>query len=267
MLSKEAKDSIKMIRSMKESQKDSLKAELVPDIRKNTDKQMSVEVPKSLKLETINETKFSGELYHQEMKQDSVLLFIHGGGYATGTVKSRRDLCFRILSRVGFDGFSLDYSQWPEAHHPTAQNETVASYLYLLKRYKNIVVFGESAGATLALTLTLQLKRNHQKLPDKIAVFSPVITQLNIMPSEFLNNERDPMLIGAGDPVPYFKDPAAHDELVSPIYGNYKDFPPLFINCGSEEVKYDDSVVLNYLCQKANVDVTWKVWQNLYHVL
>jgi len=41
MLSKEAKDSIKMIRSMKESQKDSLKAELVPDIRKNTDKQIT----------------------------------------------------------------------------------------------------------------------------------------------------------------------------------------------------------------------------------
>ncbi len=266
MLSNEAKQAIEIAKTIKAQQGDDLKPEQVKFLREDADKNTSVPVPDNMKLESF-QGDVSGELYHLEGSiKDTALLFIHGGSYMTGSVKSRRNLCFQLLNRLNCDGFSVDYRQWPEAKHPAGQNDVVTAYNFLKSRYQKVIVFGESAGATLALTLTLQLKAEGKELPDRIAVFSPVITQINIMTSEFLNQERDPMLLGAGAPVPYFDDPYSTDPLVSPINGDFTGFPPLMINCGSEEVKYDDSKVLNYLCQKAGVDVTWDVWQDLFHV-
>lgn len=266
MLSNEAKEAIKIAKSIKTQQSDKLTPDQVGFLRNDANQNNSVSIPDDIKMDEINENA-KGEFYHLKNGIDrTVLLFIHGGAYMTGTVKSRRKLCFNLLRRLNCDGFSVDYRQWPEAKHPAAQEDVMAAYQYLAERYERVLVFGESAGATLALTLTLELKSESRKLPAKIAVFSPVITQINTMPSEFLMQERDPMLLGAGDPVPYFAEPYKNDPLISPIFGDFTDFPPLMINCGSEEVKYDDSKVLNYLCQKAGVDVTWTVWQDLFHV-
>lgn len=266
MLSNEAKEAIKIAKSIKTKQSDKLTPDQVCFLRNDANQNNSVSIPDDIKMDEINENA-KGEFYHLKNGIDrTVLLFIHGGAYMTGTVKSRRKLCFNLLRRLNCDGFSVDYRQWPEAKHPAAQEDVMAAYQYLAERYERVLVFGESAGATLALTLTLELKSESRKLPAKIAVFSPVITQINTMPSEFLMQERDPMLLGAGDPVPYFAEPYKNDPLISPIFGDFTDFPPLMINCGSEEVKYDDSKVLNYLCQKAGVDVTWTVWQDLFHV-
>jgi len=266
MLSEQAKQAIEISKGIKKQISEELKPETAVFLRKDADEHNGIPIPDNIKMEEFHD-EVKGEHYQLEnSKYDTVLLFIHGGAYATGSVKSRRNLCFGLLKKMNCDGFSVDYRQWPEARHPAAQEDVIAAYKFLKQKYNHVFVFGESAGATLALTLTLQLKQEKQPLPDKIAVFSPVITQINVMASEFVMQERDPMLLGAGDPVPYFDDPYAKDPLVSPIYGDYTDFPPLMINCGSEEVKYDDSKVLNYLCQKAGVDVTWDVWQDLFHV-
>lgn len=266
MLSNEAKQAIEIAKTIKAQQSNDLKPEQVQFLRDDADKNTSVPIPDNMELEVL-QGEVNGELYHLKGGlKDTALLFIHGGAYMTGSVKSRRHLCFELLNRLNCDGFSVDYRQWPEAKHPAGQIDVVAAYKFLKSRYQKVIVFGESAGATLALTLTLQMKSEGYALPDKIAVFSPVITQINIMTSEFLNQERDPMLLGAGVPVPYFDDPYSTDPLVSPINGDFTGFPPLMINCGSEEVKYDDSKVLNYLCQKSGVDVTWDVWQDLFHV-
>ncbi|MBL3530922.1 alpha/beta hydrolase [Companilactobacillus zhachilii] len=266
MLSEQAKQAIEIAKTIKKQQSNALKPEQVNFLRADADKNTGVPIPENMRLETVTNPA-KGEHYILNNGNDNtVLLFIHGGAYATGSVKSRRKLCFELLNRLNCDGFSVDYRQWPEARHPAAQEDVLAAYNFLKQKYNHILVFGESAGATLALTLTLQLKFDNAKLPDKIALFSPVITQVNTVASEYLMQERDPMLLGAGDPVPYFEHPYAKDPLISPIYGDFTGFPPVMINCGSEEVKYDDSKILNYLCQKDGVDVTWNVWQDLFHV-
>lgn len=266
MLSEQAQEAIKIARTIKAQQADTLTPDQVTFLRQDADEHNSVAIPDGIELAAQIEAR--GEWYrlNQPKQADTVLLFLHGGAYMTGTVKSRRNLCFGLLNRLACDGFSVDYRQWPEAKHPAAQEDVIAAYHFLQQHYQHIVVFGESAGATLSLTLTLQLKREKEALPDKIALFSPVITQLNLMTSEFLNQERDPMLVGAGKPVAYFDHPAEPDPLISPIYGDYTGFPPLMINCGSEEVKYDDAVVLNDLCQKAGVESQLQVWRDLFHV-
>lgn len=268
MLSNEAKVAIDFSRkNIKPDQGNSLTPEIALEARKETDAGNQYQIPNDVKLSIINDKLVKGEFYLRNSgASNTVLMFLHGGAYATGTVYSRRKLAIKLGKASNVDVFSVDYTQYPEGRHPTAQNDVINAYHFLEKKYKHILVFGESAGATLALTLTLQLKQEHKKLPDRIAVFSPVINQLNTSSSEYLRNDRDPMLVGATKPVPYFEDPSLPDPLVSPIYGNYSCFPPIFINCGSEEVKYDSSAILNELCQEAHVDMKWKVWNGLFHV-
>lgn len=268
MLSQAAEKAIEFSRKyLKPAQREPFTPEMVQGARKSADEGNPFSFPAGVTLEEVA-SPVKGEFYRLEQKklQDTVLLFLHGGAYATGTVKSRRGLAVKLGQLVSCDVFAVDYTQYPEGRHPAAQNDVEAAYAYLRERYSHILVFGESAGATLSLTLTLSLKEKGEKLPDRLALFSPVISQLSILTSEYLNDDRDPMLVGAGDPVPYFTEPAKKDPLISPIYGDFQGFPPMMINCGSEEVKLDHSLILNYLATKAGVDTTLKVWPGLFHV-
>lgn len=269
MLSNEAKKAISFSRKyIKPDQDKPLTPEIVRLARKGTDEGNKYTIPSDVTLKQVNEEKVKGEYYLLDKisNNDSILMFLHGGAYATGTVYSRRKLAISLGKASNMDVFAVDYTQYPEGKHPAAQNDVVNTYEYLKSKYKNVFVFGESAGATLALTLTIQLRNENKELPNRLSVFSPVINQLNTSSSEYLRSERDPMLVGATDPVPYFDTPAAHDPLISPIYDDFHDFPPILINCGSEEVKYDSSAILNNLCERANVDVQWHVWADLFHV-
>lgn len=269
MLSKAARGAIDFSRKhIKPDQSMPLTKQIILEARKGADAGNVYEIPSDIKLHGINQNGVKGEFYSLKNNEskDSIIMFLHGGAYSTGTVYSRRKLAIKLGKKAGIDVFSVDYTQYPEGKHPAAQKDIVTAYSFLSKKYKHIFLFGESAGATLALTLTIELRDKNKKLPDKISVFSTVINQLNTSASEYLRSERDPMLVGATDPVPYFEDPAKKDALISPIYDDFHDFPPLFINCGSEEVKYDSSAILNNLCEKAGVDVRWHVWQDLFHV-
>lgn len=269
MISEQAKKAIDFSRkNIKPSQNEPLTPEVVKAARANADLGNQYKIPKDVKVKKVNKEFVKGEFYliQNAQNKNDVIMFLHGGAYATGTVFSRRKLAISLGKSSKTDVFSVDYRQYPEGKHPDAQIDVYNAYIYLKDKYDKILLFGESAGATLALTLTIQLRNEHKNLPEKISVFSPIISQLNIFPSEYYRNERDPMLIGATAPVPYFDNPEKKDPLISPIYDDFHDFPPILINCGSEEVKYDNSAILNFLCQKSGVDVQWHVWQDLFHV-
>lgn len=269
MLSSEAKKAIEFSRKyIKPDQDKPLTPEIALAARKGADQGNKYDIPDNVEVKTVNQDGVKGEYYLIDGldNQENILMFLHGGAYATGTVYSRRKLAIKLGKASSMNVFAVDYTQYPEGKHPAAQIDVVNAYKYLRSKYKNVFVFGESAGATLALTLTIQMRNEHEKMPDKISVFSPVINQINSAASEYLRSERDPMLVGATDPVPYFDEPAKKDPLISPIYDDFHDFPPILINCGSEEVKYDSSAILNDLCEKAHIDVQWHVWQDLFHV-
>lgn len=269
MISKEAQ---KIIENLRKNDKTVQAKKLTPEqalhSREHIDRSEGdkFEFPKGVTLKRIDKSGVKGELYKINPDERKVLLFIHGGAYANGTVYSRRKTAVQLGIATNVDTFSVDYRQFPEGRHPDGQNDVVNAYEFLRQNYDKVYVFGESAGATFVLTLTLQLKAEGKQLPDKLSVFSPVINQLNTSASEYLRNDRDPMLMGGTPPMPYFEEPAKKDPLISPIYGDYKGFPKIQINCGSEEVKYDSSAILNKLCQDAGVDVQWKVWNGLFHV-
>jgi monoterpene epsilon-lactone hydrolase len=233
-------------------------------------------VPDCIRIE--QETAVPGEWMfydEQDTQKDKgkILLFMHGGGFNCGTVFSRRNIACGILETAKADGFSVDYRQCPEYKYPAALEDGVAAYQMILERgYKpeNIVVFGESAGTTLGLALILWLKDHDMQVPGGICVFSPCMdtTEEEHYDSRTSRKDREPMLRIARHGLADFYCEPEETRLpyVCPCFGDFSGFPKISIHVGTEEVLYDDAIILAEKCKAANVEVSLKIWDGLYHV-
>lgn len=56
------------------------------------------------------------------------------------------------------------------------------------------------------------------------------------------------------------------DPLISPVFADFKQFPPLLILVDSGEILFDDARMVAERARAAGVDVTLSVWDGLWHV-
>lgn len=54
--------------------------------------------------------------------------------------------------------------------------------------------------------------------------------------------------------------------LVSPLYADFSDLPPLLFQVGTDEILLDDAVRCAERARQAGVDVSLQVWDGLWHV-
>lgn len=278
MLSKQIQEYIKTNRQVKESIKGiELTPELLLQSRGMVDQMLgSIPVPENIEYQQTKISDIPGEFYkytgnRDETLNDKVVLFIHGGGFATGSVTSRRYLCTTALNYAELDGFSIEYSQYPEVKHPTALNECIKVFKDLQdKGYspENIYLYGESAGALLALTMTHYLKDHSEPLPGKICIYSSPINLKDDYDSRADREDRDPILSGKiREQLTYFSPEEDFESpYISPVFGDFTGFPEIKINVGTEEVLWDDCIELKRKCEEAGVKVTLRIWDELFHV-
>ena len=105
-----------------------------------------------------------------------VLLYCHGGGYNTGSLKYARSITNKLAASTSMDVLSFDYRLAPEHPYPAALNDAVKVWDYLMYLgygARDVILAGDSAGGNLALVLTLMLKEQHRILPRGLVLFSP----------------------------------------------------------------------------------------------
>ncbi|KAK3401019.1 Alpha/Beta hydrolase protein [Sordaria brevicollis] len=100
---------------------------------------------------------------------DFVLYYAHGGGFSMGTAYFYLEFLLTwltVLSAYGFKNpaiFALEYTLVPDASYPTQIREAIEGYRYVLKVAGDpgiVCVSGDSAGATLILSMLLHLSCN-----------------------------------------------------------------------------------------------------------
>ena len=222
----------------------------------------------------INKTKtgsFKGEwIIVPESRSDKVVLYVHGGGFVFYP-KLYRDLISRIAKAGEVKALSIDYSLSPEHKFPTALNELIAAYKWLLQDYApaSIAVAGDSAGGALVLSLLHSLRDMKLPNPACVAVISPATDatlkstsmRTNKNKDFFIKKESLDYLIPA-----YFGDTPTDHPIASPLHGSFEGFPPLLVHAEKHEIMYDDSSRLVEKAQKANVDVYYYETEGLWHV-
>ncbi|MCU1430460.1 MAG: Alpha/beta hydrolase fold-3 domain protein, partial [Actinomycetia bacterium] len=202
----------------------------------------------------------------------TAVLYLHGGGYCIGSIRTHRALAARISRATRLEVLLIDYRLAPEHPHPAAVTDAARAYDFLIASgipANRIVIAGDSAGGGLTFATLLALRDNNTPLPAAGVAISPW-TDLECNSETFTTRaELDPMCtaVGLKQMADWFLDGGnAREPLASPLHADFADLPPMLIHVGDHEVLLDDSVRIAERARAAGVDVTLEVWPEMIHV-
>ncbi len=200
-----------------------------------------------------------------------VMLFLHGGGYVSGSLVSHRAMVAEAGRQAGARTLALGYRLAPEHPYPAALQDALAGYRFLLSAGLEpgcIVVAGDSAGGGLTIATLLSLRDAGLALPCCAWCISPWVdlemTGASIegkaavdpmIQKDYLHELAAAYLAGT--------DPRA--PLVSPLRADLRGLPPLLVQVGSAETLLDDAVRLAAAAAAADVAVTLEVYPDMIH--
>lgn len=201
------------------------------------------------------------------------ILYLHGGGYAIGSIASHRDLCARLSAASGIPTLSVGYRLAPENPFPAALEDAVTAYRWLLQQTPDpstIVVAGDSAGGGLAMSLLIEMRDHGLPGPGGAVLFSPLVDLAHEGTSVQSRAAEDPIVTPEGShsyavrylgPNGDYKEPRA-----SALYADLSDLPPVFVQVGTSEVLLDDSLRLARKIRSASGRVDLDVWPGMIHI-
>lgn len=214
---------------------------------------------RGLQIEKIENERLRGEWVTPKNANETVVLYIHGGGFVAGSPAGHRPISARLARLGNCKIFSLDYRLAPEHRFPTALDDVLAAYCWLLGQYispRQIALAGDSAGGGLVLSALLKLREENLPFPACAVCFSPWTDLAGTGESLQLNGEKDAMFRPKNIhefAAAYLGDASPFDRLASPVFGEFDaSFPPILFQVGSTEVLLDDSRRIHDKIQKAN---------------
>lgn len=110
--------------------------------------------------------RLAARLYAPSHARLPVLLFLHGGGFTVGSIRTHDHLCRELAALAGCAVVSLDYRLAPEHRFPTAANDAWDAVQALANGRladwgldtKRLAVGGDSAGGTLSAVCAIQAR-------------------------------------------------------------------------------------------------------------
>ena len=239
-------------------------------------KEPAWKVPDCFNMTHIDMGQFTMKLLSskENPRGDKLILQLHGGGY-TGAVRNAYYVFAGLYNEVshGCSVLTPDYRVAPENPYPAALEDAVASYQWLMdKGYfgEQIILGGDSAGGGLAMALCMYLKDHHMPMPCGIVAMSPWTDLTASGESYETNYEKDPLFGNTKESLIYVNDYAGdHDKMdayISPLFGNFKEFPPMLIQVGSIEMLLSDSVSVAAKARQQGVKVRLSVYEGMFHV-
>lgn len=201
-----------------------------------------------------------------------VILYCHGGGYFTGSKLYARTITTKLATSTSMDVFCFDYRLAPENPYPAATEDAMQAWNYLmLLGYgaRDVIVAGDSAGGNLALSLLLRLKEEERLLPRGLILMSPWTDLTASGESHTTREDIDPVLDAeylqkAIDN--YAKEQDLTNPYISPLFGDFKGFPPTCIQVGDNEILLSDAVNLHKKMMQDKVSAKLEIYPGMWHV-
>jgi len=184
-----------------------------------------------------------------------VLLFVHGGGYQLGSLRSYGELAARLGRASRMRILFPEYRLAPEHPFPAAFEDVLASWRWLRADQDlgaaSLAVAGDSAGGELSVALLVALRDTGEQLPSATVLLS---SEVDLTFSGASMTER-------ADQDPIFT-PAVLRQLAASLAG----LPPLLGQLGAAELLLSDAEHLAARAAQARVDVIVQVGEGLPHV-
>jgi len=201
-----------------------------------------------------------------------VLMFFHGGGYCSGSIRSHRRMATEAARAAGVRTLAVGYRLAPEHPFPAARDDALTAWHWLRRQgidAAHIAVGGDSAGANLSVALINQLRADSEELPACAWLVSPW-TDLTMSGSTMTTKDAVDPLMHKG----YLEELAnayvpagmeSNDPRISVLYAELHGLPPALIQVGSEETLLDDASRFATAAGAADVPVTLEIWPHMIH--
>ncbi len=215
---------------------------------------------------------------------DNCIIYFHGGAYI-----GKQSWVYRYQSRYfckAADGarvVMLDYDVAPKAQYPTQLNQALDLWEEVTEVMgydpANIMVGGDSAGAHLTLTLLLKLRDMGKKLPRAAFGMSPWGDMTASGPSYYENYDKDAMfgrkhgtmnaekqaMLMDFDVYAFCLGKDRTDPYISPLFGDYHNFPPMHFTIGGHEMLRSDGEGIAKKINDAGGKATVFIGEGMFH--
>ena len=204
--------------------------------------------------------------------EERIILFLHGGGYVYGSMKSHAGMVAEIARYAESKALHMNYRLAPETPYPAAVDDACLAYEWLLEKgyqANKISIVGDSAGGGLVMCTLIALKEKGVALPGSTVCISPWVDLEGKGESYQTRQELDPMIdqgIVEFVTTNYLNGADPKLPTVSPIHGDFTGFPPLLVQVGEREVLFSDAQMLVEKAQASGMDVTFEEWKDMVHV-
>ena len=194
-----------------------------------------------------------------EANRNRLLVHFHGGGYVLFPGESGTREAILMAGFTGMKVVSVDYRMPPDFPYPAALDDAIAVWKEVIKsaNAKNVAIFGTSTGEGLPL-------------PAATAPGTPW-SDLTKTGDTYLTNEMlDNVLVSddgwLGDAAKLYAnghDP--EDPLLSPVYGDFRGFPPTILTSGTRDLFLSNTVRVHRKMRAAGVDAELEVFEGQSH--
>ena len=205
------------------------------------------------------------------------LLWIHGGGYLTGSAKQEDGMCVRYAKALDMVVVAVEYRLAPKHPYPIPVEDCYEAFEWMHREAamlgidpQRIIIGGASAGGGLAATLTLLVHDRKRPKPVMQLLVYPMLDDRNTtpegarpyhrvwnMPSNVVGWRsylgRDP---GASD-VPAHAAAARREDL--------SGLPPTWMGVGTLDLFHDEDVAYAARLRSAGVETTLEVVPGAFH--
>jgi epsilon-lactone hydrolase len=200
------------------------------------------------------------------------ILYLHGGGYAIGSLNTHRRLAYDISAASAAKVLLIDYRLAPEHPFPAAVDDAAAAWRWLLQQgfaANRMAVAGDSAGGGLTIATLVNLRDKKLGLPACAVAISPWVDLEGLGNSLTTRSAQDPMvqkdgLLWMAKMYLNGKDPKT--PLAAPLHADLKGLPPTLVQVGTAETLLDDAIRIAERMHAAGVDARLAIWPNQLHV-
>ena len=120
-------------------------------------------------------------IFPNSNENKKLIIFIHGGGWSSGSVKSYSKICKRLSDELNTTILSIDYKLAPEYPFPYAFNECYDVIKKIYDTYSNeidrdnITLMGDSAGGNLVAAISQKAKDKRDFKVKQQILFYPTV--------------------------------------------------------------------------------------------
>ena len=206
------------------------------------------------------------------LHEKHVFLHLHGGAYLFGRGMAGTPEGMMLAAATQMPVISVDYRMPPQQPFPAAVDDVVRVYQQMLKERpaQSIVMGGTSAGGGLALAVTHKLKQLGLALPGALYAGTPWSDLTKTGDSYYTQEGIDHRLVSydgflAHAAKLYAGDRELTDPLLSPVYGDFEDFPPPYLVSGTRDLFLSNTVRVHTKLRAAGREAELMVFEGMSH--